>query len=231
MIIKKQSTNMKKYLYLIKNYSLSFLITAFFGELKRKLWREKVWGSFAQDYEDIEIEKILTNKTGRYLEIGAYHPTRLSNTYRLYMKGWTGVVIEPNPDVKNLFYKSRPRDKFINFGISDNGIKLKYYKFLIPALNTFSKTEANKSIGKGHNLVRKEMILTIKITDIVKENFDLLSIDTEGFDAVILKTWPWAKFKPKVICVESDVKRLLIDKGYILATTTKNNFIYVKNIL
>lgn len=223
---------MNKYFELIKNYSIKFLLLNFVLQIKRSFWQEYILGSYAQSYEDLEIEKIFNDKNdGRYLEIGGYHPTRLSNTYRFYKKGWTGVIIEPNPEVKNIFNKIRPKDKLLSFGISDDGTKLKYYRFLIPALNTFSKIEARKNIKKGHNLVGEEMILTKRIENVVTENFDFVSIDTEGLDEVILKSWPWKKFKPKVICVETDkvkVAKILEKRGYQLKFCNKFNSIYVK---
>ena len=48
-------------------------------------------------------------------------------------------------------------------GISDKNGFMNYYKFLIPALNTFSKTEANKSIKNGHKLIETQKIKTTKI--------------------------------------------------------------------
>lgn len=215
---------MKKYLELINNYSIRFLLTAFLAEIKRKVWQERILGSYSQIYEDLEIEKLLQNKKeGRYLEIGAYQPKRLSNTYRFYKKGWTGIVIEPNPQVKELFESVRPRDKFLNIGISESGGNLKYYQYLIPALNTFKKTN-NK-----HKVIGITNIKTKKITEVVKENFDFLSIDTEGLDAIILKSWPWGKFRPKVICVETDktaVDQILKKYNYRLMVKNKFNSIY-----
>lgn len=222
---------MKKYLELLSNYSIVFLLKKSIDEVKRKIWREIILESYSQDYEDLKIEKLLKGCNKRYLEIGGYHPTRLSNTYRLYKKGWTGIIVEPNPDVKEIFNSLRPKDILLNIGISETGDKLKYFKFLIPALNTFSKIDADKSIKMGHNLVGEEMINTNTIEKIVTENFDFVSIDTEGFDAMILKNWPWKKFQPKVICVETDkveVDKILKKFGYKLKFQNQYNSIYSK---
>lgn len=213
---------MEKYLELLNNYSVKFLFGATLSQLKRTVWREKIKGSYAQDYEDIEIEKLLKDVVkGRYLEIGGYHPTRLSNTYRLYKKGWTGVVVEPNPDVKNLFSKIRPKDKFLNIGISENGGYIKYYKYLIPALNSFNYLKSE------HKIVETINIKTKTIKEVVTENFDFVSIDTEGFDAIILDNWPWGKFRPQVICVEQNVENILTKQGYLIAFKTDYNTIFV----
>jgi len=202
---------------IIKEVGLRKFISACIKEVYRKAYLGLFLGSYAQNKEDLILEKLLPNK-GRYLEIGAYHPTRLSNTYRFYKKGWTGVVVEPNPEVKKIFRKIRPKDTFLNIGVSDKNSFLKYYQYLIPALNTFS------SINNGHKIIKVSKIKTKKITDIVKENFDFLSIDTEGFDEMILRSWDW-KFKPRVICVEEENLKI---KGYRLVAKTKDNSIYCR---
>lgn len=202
---------------IIKEVGLFKFLYAGVKEVYRKIYLELVLGSYAQNKEDLILEKLLPVK-GRYLEIGAYHPTRLSNTYRFYKKGWTGLVIEPNPDVKDTFEKIRPRDTFLNIGISKSGGYLSYYKYLIPALNSFSK------VNNGYKVIEVESIRTKKITDIVNENFDLLSIDTEGFDEIILSEWNW-QYRPKVICVEDEKVKI---KGYSLMAKTKDNSIWLR---
>lgn len=207
---------------IVKEVGIKKFIEAGIKEIYRKVYRGTFLGSYAQDKEDLVMEKLLP-KIGRYLEIGGYHPSKLSNTYRFYKNGWSGVVVEPNPDIKSLFGKIRPRDKFINMGISENGGYLKYYKYLIPALNSFIK------LDNGYKIVSIENIETKIITDIVNEDFDFLSLDTEGFDKMILKNWPWGKFKPKVICVETDkitVDKILTQQGYKLKFQNKFNSIY-----
>lgn len=224
---------MKKYFELIRNYNLGFLISAATKEIKRKIWREMILNSYSQNYEDLIVEKFFDKKyRGKYLEIGAYHPTRLSNTYRFYKIGWRGTVVEPNPEVKNIFNKIRPKDKFINAGVSNINDSMNYYQFLIPALNTFSKEEAEKNIYNGHKLEKTVKIKTIKVDEIIDENIDFLSIDTEGFDELILKNWPWKKSHPKVICIEDGskkIKYLLKRFGYLKKGKTKSNSFFLKN--
>ncbi|MCX6726505.1 MAG: FkbM family methyltransferase [Candidatus Shapirobacteria bacterium] len=218
---------MKKYFELLKSYNPAILARAGLKEIHRKLWREIVRGSYAQNYEDLLINKLIKKTKGIYLEIGGYHPTRLSNTYYFYKKGWRGTVVEPNPEIKVLFNKIRPEDKFINAGISDKNSEMDYYQFLIPAINTFSKVEAEKNIKRGHKLSKVTKTRLIKVELIVNENIDLLSLDTEGFDEKILNSWPWEKVKPTVICVETNVEELLKKQGYLVAVKTKANLIFL----
>src|SRR5882762_7743018 len=46
----------------------------------------------------------------RYCDIGANHPRTLNNTFALYARGASGVLIEPDPDQCALLRKDRPRD-------------------------------------------------------------------------------------------------------------------------
>jgi len=219
--------NTKNYFKLLKSYNLGTLLVAGLNEIYRKIWRELIRGSYAQNYEDLIIDKLIKKEQGVYLEIGGYHPTRLSNTYYFYKKGWRGTIVEPNPEVKDIFEKMRPGDKFINAGISNKNSEMNYYRFLIPALNTFSKMEADKNVRGGHKLIGFEKVKTIEINEVVDEGIDLLSLDTEGFDEMILKAWPWKVCRPKIICVEAKGIHFLETVGYNVVATTKNNTIFV----
>lgn len=216
-------------------------IVKFFGaglsEIWRKTWRQFINKSYSQNWEDLIIEKVVEKKNdGFYVEIGGYDPKRLSNTYRFYKRGFWGVVIEPNPDAKKKFVKIRPRDIFLNVGIGDKKTYIPYYKFLIPALNTFSQKEAKTSLKKGFLLDKKIKVKVVKVSDVlkkyVKKDIDILSIDTEGWDKKIINWWDW-KYKPKIICVETDKKneisKLLKKKGYSLIKKTRYNSIFLKN--
>lgn len=221
----------------IKEVGLGKFLKAGVAEIYRKIIREYVCNSYSQNWEDREIDKLLNfSKKGFYVEIGAFDPKRLSNCFRFYKRGWMGVVVEPNPEVANRFLTKRPRDKFVNAGIGiDNGY-LDYFKYLIPALNTFSKKAVLENNKKGFNVdsIEKIKILAVKdfLDKYVDKKIDFLSIDTEGLDFEILKNWDW-KYKPKVLCVEKDndkrIEKLLTEKGYKLVKETKYNLIFLKN--
>ena len=68
------------------------------------------------------------------MDVGCYHPTRHSNTYLMYKKGWSGLNIDLNPLTIELFNFMRPRDININIGISDSEEEKRL--FYIDELNT-----------------------------------------------------------------------------------------------
>lgn len=216
---------------LINSYGLKKIFWVALAEIYRKVWLEFIRDSYAQVGEDLIVEKCFKRDfVGRYLEIGAYHPTRLSNTYRFYKKGWRGIVVEPNPEIKKMFEEVRPHDKFWNIGISDKNQVLNYYQFMIPALNTFSKKDADESVKNGHKISDILKVNTKNINSILKGKIDFISIDTEGYDEIILRSLDWKTYRPKVVCVETDKKNrageFLEKIGYKLEAKTKYNSIY-----
>lgn len=40
---------------------------------------------------------------GFFIDIGAEHPYRLSNTLPLYRRGWRGINVQPTPGALNFF--------------------------------------------------------------------------------------------------------------------------------
>jgi FkbM family methyltransferase len=219
---------------LIKEIGWKKFLIAGAKEIHRKVWREFIKRSYAQDYEDLIIDGLMGKNKGRYLEIGAYHPTRLSNTYRFYKKGWRGVTVEPNPNIKKLFERIRPKDKFINVGIGEKAGKMAYYEYLIPALNTFSEKQVKENLKGGYKVNKMIKVEILNIADLLKRDIDkkinLLSLDVEGWDMSILKNWDW-RWRPKVICVETDkkgdIEKALIKQDYKLKYSTQYNSIFL----
>lgn len=172
--------------------------------------------SFAQYGEDIIVQGIfdtLNLPTPRYIDIGAHHPTNLSNTYLFYTKGSSGVCIEPSPQLFARIAKDRPRDICLNVGISDtNHTSVPYYVLTAQTMNTFSKEDAEKTIAApavygAQKIERIEHIDLVPMNEILEKYFskygDFISIDTEGFDEQIVTSIDFQTYRPKVVCIET----------------------------
>lgn len=88
-------------------------MSSFFHILKtalKLLLGKGVFRPYPQFGEDAVLNALFRNRTGFYVDIGAYHPTPYSNTYALYRCGWKGIVVEPNPNAKPLFRFFWPHD-------------------------------------------------------------------------------------------------------------------------
>ena len=62
--------------------------------------------SYSQCFQDVFVNRLLGD-SGTFLDIGASHPTELSNTYGLEQVGWTGVCVEIEPTLCELLRKQR----------------------------------------------------------------------------------------------------------------------------
>lgn len=197
------------------------------SNLKRKVFGYRKYAQFGEDAVLLELFKNKDN--GVYVDVGAHHPYRYSNTYLLYKKGWHGVNIDPNPHTIALFNKARPNDKNICAGAGRAGM-LTYYRFSDPAVNTFTKEEAEKWKGKSFLKFLGTTEVEVKpLSEFVEGPVDLYSIDAEGMDLEVLQSYNW-EYYPRVIVIEgNDSADFLEDKGYTLHTTCGASSVFVRN--
>lgn len=203
--------------------------------------------AYSQEGEDLVLERFFENKkTGFYVDIGALHPRRFSNTYLFYLKGWKGINIEPRPGSSRVFNRTRPRDINLEIPISNQKEKLTYYIFNEPALNGFSKDISSSRNGYQNYKIVKEVLLHTQTLEEVLDKYlpqnqeiDFLTIDVEGLDYNVLLSNNWNKYNPKIILIEdlefsfnnidkSKVFNFLNSKGYSLFAKTVNTLFFQK---
>ena len=166
--------------------------------------------SYSQEGEDMILKRMLEKKQiGFYVDVGAHHPFRFSNTYFFYKQGWKGINIDAMPGSMKLFNKFRPRDINLELPISNSDQILTYYAFNEPALNSFSKELSQERNGKNGYFIQQEINLETSKLSSVLDNYlpkgieiDFLSIDVEGLDLDILYSIDWNKYRPKIILIE-----------------------------
>jgi len=205
--------------------------------------------SWSQQGEDLIIDFIFSSHLGlrmpSYLDIGANHPSSLNNTYLFYKKGCRGVSIEPDPNLFQLLNKKRPGDINLNLGISDEDKELDFYMMSSSTLNTFSKTTAEEYSLNKHfgcpEIVGVKKIRTVPVNTILEKYFKtsvnyFISIDVEGWDFEVLSAVDFNKYRPAVLCIETNAysgnnvdkyKLLLADAGYIPYADTSINSIFL----
>ncbi len=196
--------------------------------------------SYSQEGEDILLSRILDSKVGFYVDIGAHHPHRFSNTYYFYKRGWRGINIDALPGSMERFNKSRKFDINIESGVASIESELNYYSFNEPALNTFDKSYAD-SILKLNNSYRLLGINKIKTNTLKRlldehlpfdRSIDFMTIDVEGYDLDVLKSNDWVKFRPNIVLIEShefDLNKL--DENELHLFMTKNSYSIVGKTL
>lgn len=70
--------------------------------------------SHARNNEDVVLWRALAGVVaGRYVEVGAHHPTGDSATRALYDRGWTGLAVVPDAGAADLHRTERPQDQVV----------------------------------------------------------------------------------------------------------------------
>jgi len=184
----------------------------------------------------------------RYVDVGAHHPTFLSNTFFLYEAGASGVLIEPDPQSAALLRAKRPRDIVIHAGVAfDDRRTATLFRMTSGGFNTFSRAQADFVVASSRNwgqdgrqdIVEEISVPLIPLNEIVLAHIskpDLVSIDTEGVDMSILRTLDLSLLRndtkmPCFICVEAsssldEFSKLLSPAGFEFAARTPDNWIF-----
>jgi len=206
----------------------------------------KTKSSYSQWGEDMLLYSFYENKKrykGFYIDIGAHHPVRFSNTYFFYKKGWKGINIDATPGSMFSFKLLRSRDINLEYAVAEEKSTKVFYVFNEPALNTFSKTLAQERVSDRYYVEKEVLIITKPLSLIlsdhlpINQQIDFMSIDVEGLDLEVLQSNNWTKYRPNYIAVEdinfvisepfkSEIYQYLASINYQLISFSKYTTIY-----
>ncbi len=194
-----------------------------------KIYRNKKpsihYGEFG---EDILINRILKNiKTGRYVDVGCYHPYKGSLTAKLYKRGWRGINIDLSKSSIDLFNLVRKKDINLNIAISDFNGQTNYFENSpINQQNSLIKSDDNQKIIKTDCKNLNFILGENKF-----EKFEYLNVDVEGTENNVIKGIDFSKYKPILITIENNNLHI---KDYIQSEVykilTENNFTFISKI-
>lgn len=193
--------------------------------------------SYSQEGEDIIISSIFDRvRKGFYVDVGAHHPKRFSNTYAFYQRGWMGINIDPTPGCMALFDRMRPRDINLECGVTLDSESKMLFMFEEGALNTFDPALAEERREAGWRFLRQASVWTRPLSSILREHcrepLQFMNVDAEGFDMEVLKSNDWDRYCPRVVCVEAlggdqdPTNDWLFGRGYRLVAMTGRSRIY-----
>lgn len=201
--------------------------------------------SYSQEGEDLLLDRIFEYApSGFYVDVGAHHPKRFSNTYIFYKRGWRGINVDAMPNSMQRFKEVRPHDINLELGISKTKQILTYHMFDEPALNSFDgKLSEERHNTTGYKIIGKKDIQTLPLSELLDThlppavNISFMSIDVEGLDLEVLESNNWTKYRPAVILIEilhstmediyeSAVHKFLTEKNYGIYCKTPNTVMY-----
>lgn len=186
--------------------------------------------SYSQFGEDLIAASLLPEPQGFYVDVGAYHPVQLSNTYLFYRRGWRGLVIDADPDCAERFRRRRPRDIAVHAAVAEQAGER---EFVIETAGVSSHLQRPGDRATGGPSTRTLTVRTRTLRSILDEHLpaeqgiDFLSVDCEHVDLEVLRSNDWERHRPRVIAVEdyqempeSAIGRLLTGQGYEIVATT-----------
>jgi FkbM family methyltransferase len=174
------------------------------------------------------LAELNLKQTGFFVEFGAANGFDLSNTFLLeHQFSWKGILAEPSKFWHSQLYLNRPNSLIETKCVwSHSGEFIDFMETNDPELSTIEiYSLSNTTISKSQK-VRSYSVETISLLDLLRKyqapkHIDYLSLDTEGSEFEILKSFNFDEFSFGVITVEHNYKpireeifKLLTQNGY-----------------
>ncbi len=166
-------------------------------------------------------------KNGFFVDFGATNGLDLSNSYLLETKfNWNGILVEPAKYWHNELRKNRKVNINTDCVWVETGKELLFNEVDDAKLSTIDQFSKNDQYGNLREKRNQYKVKTISLNDLLNkysapESMDYLSIDTEGSELEILKSFNFDKYKFKVITCEHNhndnrekIYNLLSQNGY-----------------
>lgn len=205
--------------------------------------------SYSQEGEDLLLHRLFENQaTGIYVDVGAHHPFRFSNTCLLYQRGWSGINIDAWPGSMERFNRFRPRDINREIGVASAESDMLFFMFREAALNTFDAGLARERESLGWPSIGTKTVRCLPLAHILERelprlggnDIDLLTVDVEGLDLQVLRSNDWTRFRPRVVVVEvlgedvpgvlrSDIGRYCESLGYRLFAKLHHTVVFLRS--
>ena len=189
--------------------------------------------SWSQEGEDVLLQRIFADQqSGMYVDVGAHHPFRFSNTHWAYRRGWRGINVDPDPGAVRLLNMRRPGDTNVQCLVGAAESTVDFFTFTEGALNTSDPERRDlvtTQTGMVPSLVKMEMKCLKSVLDEHLPGKDLIidfiSIDVEGREMDVIAGNDWTRYRPRIVVVElagttletvnhHPVSQILMKEGY-----------------
>ena len=229
-----------------KNKNILKHIYYFFQKIKKNKYVKKSYSGGAIDL--IVDYYFKYKKKGIYIDVGAYHPFKGSNTYKLFSRGWSGINIDLDYQSIDIFNHFRPKDENICAAVSDLVSEKKlFFHHNRSAINTLEEK-------LGYRAKEIKTIKTTTLNEILENSkfkvldLDFLSIDVEGHELDVIKGIDLERYPVKIIVIEhqdpkmkkvefynqniertiqSDIYKYMISKNYILINWLHSDLVFI----
>jgi FkbM family methyltransferase len=167
--------------------------------------------SYAQNREDVVLFRALGHiPAGRYVEVGANHPTHDSATRAFYERGWSGITVEPVPHFADLHRQERPRDTLVQAAVTDQEIgEVTLHVIPDTGLSTIVDSVSDQHAAAG--IASEELTVpAIRLDALLAEQglseddaIHFLLVDVEGAEQEVLRSIDLRRWRPWVLVIEA----------------------------
>jgi FkbM family methyltransferase len=199
--------------------------------------------SYAQNLEDYHLELMFAGQDGgAYVDVGGGHPVADNVSFWFYLKGWRGLVVEPQQALADIYAHVRPRDCTVSCLAGSAEGEAEFH--VVEKLHGFSSTVREHAEGAAEfgaaftTILKPVQTLTALIAEAGLGAIDFLKIDVEGAEADVLAGMDFGRYRPRVILLEAVApgsmadasaawERDLLAQGYRFAFFDRLNRFYV----
>ena len=172
-------------------------------------------------------------RSGFFVEVGANRPQELSQTWHLEQLGWTGILVEPQPELAGDLCRARSAKVF---AVACSSPENAGRRMQLHVAGPWSALDRDR-MTPGAQPERVIEVPVRTLDDILIEarapvGFDFLSIDVEGHELEVLSGFDFARWRPRLVLLEDFVgnlskHRFLRAAGYRLVRRFDNNGWYI----
>jgi FkbM family methyltransferase len=165
--------------------------------------------SYAQNAEDVILNRVFREQAeGFYIDIGANDPVADSVTMLFYLRGWSGINVEPGTGMHQRLVAHRTRDINLNVALSDRGGELTFHEVKSNSgLSTVCTVLADSYRAQDLEVAERKVSVTT-LARLCEEHvgdrsIDFLKIDVEAHESEVLAGGDWRRWRPRILIVES----------------------------
>ena len=164
--------------------------------------------SYAQNLEDYHLDLVFGGQAGgTYVDVGGGHPVADNVSFWFYLKGWRGLIVEPQAELALAYANVRPRDRvFMGLAGANDGEADFHIVEGLHGLSSMIKpgtADATQPAVTYRTEARPVRRLDRLVAEAGLGSIDFLKIDVEGAEPQVLAGIDFGKFRPRMLVIET----------------------------